>query len=103
MTADELARLFGAMTERPWRVDDDTPCAYSGDTEVMVAGDESNNYDGDMPTIVALANHADAFLELVRVTEGVTAWPSHYQLPESFIARLREALAKVHAVSKEGE
>ena len=76
MKAEELREIVAAMTERPWHLDDDTPCAYAGEREVMVCGDEVDNYDGDMPGVIALANHATALVELVAACEELhSKWP----------------------------
>lgn len=104
MTSDELAPIIGAMTERPWAHSEPHGFVVNKQHELGTAETyQYENSDNNADAVVALANHADAFLELVRVVEGVTAWPSHYHLPVSFIARLREALTKVHAVGKEGK
>jgi hypothetical protein len=108
MTADELRAVFAAMTERPWRGDDDTPCVYSGDIEVAVLGDEAQNYDGDATAIIALANHADPLAALVGACERWVATCTDIDLmDESRIGELqsacravREALERVHEVGK---
>lgn len=103
----ELRAIVGAMTVRPWVADDDTPCLYSGCMEVAVLGDEAQNYDGDGAAIAALANHADALVELVAACERMLAGTglSRWHDVECFCVdcELRKALAKVHAVGKEGK
>lgn len=102
MTADELRAVFGAMTARPWQ-DDDGRCLTSRaqddeeDHERMSVVLLGANDDANQAGLLALANHADAFLELVDEVERYIVHPTgfHYDV-------MRDALRKVHAVGKEG-
>lgn len=71
MKDEDIAKLLLLMTPAPWTLDDDTPSIYSGELEVAVIGDEAQNYDGDGRGIVALRNHASAWIAL---QDAVAAW-----------------------------
>ena len=104
MTSDELAPIIGAMTERPWKADhhcciespsqDGNPERATRMTVTVLGG----NGDENERAIAALANHADALVELVRACERWTR--DEGPTPA---ADIEAALAKVHAVGKEGE
>lgn len=70
MKADELGAVVAAMTRRPWRwgggganLKLQSPSGY---TVLRIDGYEAA---GDTAAILALANHADALVELVRACE----------------------------------
>lgn len=94
----ELRALVGAMTERPWgaRLHGSMgPHDYEiSGPDMMVPYCERNDAVG----IVALANHADALVELIAACEGFgdRNVPQYVAVQQVLIA-----LAKVHAVGKE--
>lgn len=104
--SNELAHIIGAMTERPWTMDRQViDCGGHGqgtspdDDTVTCLGP---NCDGNDAAIIALANHADAFLELVRACEELSLeWSTSSHAAASAIDSIKAALAKVHAVGKD--
>jgi hypothetical protein len=95
--AKDLRSAIEHMTPAPWRGDDDTPCVYSGDIEVSVLGDEAQNYDGDASAIIALANHADALVDLVAACE---AFDDGALTPSECMVGVMAALKRVHEIGK---
>lgn len=100
MTAAELRAIVAAMSGGTWQVVDDAE-----DGEVVHA--ETGKYicrvckapvDDNTRAIVALANHADALVELMRVCERVLG-PSQPTFDGAL--ELELALTAVHAVGKE--
>lgn len=102
MTSDELARIIGAMTERPWAHSEPHGFIVNKQHELGTAETyQYENSDNNAAAIVALANHADAFLELVAACEAF--FPRYDCGPGvGELQKLRAALAAVHAVGKEG-
>lgn len=52
----EIREDDARMTPAPWALDEDIACIYSGELEVVVLGEEANNYDGDGPGIERTRN-----------------------------------------------
>lgn len=95
MTSDELASIIGAMTERPWELDMPFVDAGGG----SIAEFWGDRFRSDLRAVVALANHASAFLELVRACERLR----DHTVPQYVaVCDVLSALHEVHAVGKEG-
>lgn len=116
MTADELARIIGAMTERPWAHSEPHGFIVNKQHELGTAETYLyDNSDDNADAIVALANHADAIVELVAACEALAAarcdgpewgaacgngWHMAGCQKGASVKRFFAALRAVHAVGK---
>lgn len=119
MTSDELAPIIGAMAAGPYsalrcsEAPEHEACGIACDQpdgrRVKIIGDESRDECHhpadlcDMEALAVLANHSEAFLELVRACESLGTQASGGDAGPQQIASIRAAVRAVHAVGKEGE
>lgn len=101
MTSTELRRIVGAMTDRPWRAYQHG--SMGPDDFVLQMGPDPRQYEildrDDAAAIVALANHADALVALVKACERWKACTAK-GLGSRAEHDLQDALAAVHAILK---
>lgn len=94
----ELAAARARMTQGTWVLDDDTPCIYVGDVEVVVIADEADNYDGDGPGLVATHNAADVLIEVARAAKALESaqaqWREQGDATVQFLDAARIALRR---------
>lgn len=96
MKSDELRAIFGAMTPGPWR---DTGAGIEssadgghGGMSVVTLGE---HYEANNAAIVALANHADAFVDLEQACELLRGGND-----DLVLVKINRALQRLHAVPK---
>lgn len=110
-TSTELRRIVGAMTERPWFQDSESPTSgfryvHVGDANGPGQTVAQWTLPQDATAIAALANHADALVALVEAVERESAALSAfaarngaaYANTAKAIESVLGALAAVHAV-----
>ncbi len=105
--SDELRALVAAMSARPWRqgrVEKHhvfVPCADClGPERVLLRMNEHFSHEADSAAIAALANHADALVDLEAACEALDReWSSAGVY--TAIARVRQALQRVHEIGKD--
>jgi hypothetical protein len=107
--SDELRALVAAMSAGPWRqgrVEKHhvfVPCADClGPERVLLRMNEHFPHEADCAAIAALANHADAFVDLVRASERLKAWDDgeerSYQEFDAALDGIMCALRRVHDI-----
>ncbi len=102
--SDELRELVAAMSARPWRqgrVEKHhvfVPCETClGPERVLLRMNEHFPHEADAAAIAALANHADALVDLVAACEALDREWAGLGVYTA-IAKVRAALRRVHEV-----
>jgi len=94
--SDELRALVAAMTPGPWE-ENEGGLITSERECVIVIGD---NEPATAAAIAALANHADPLVDLVAACEELDRMWAGVGVYTA-IARVREALKRVHEIGKD--
>ncbi len=104
--SDELRALVAAMSARPWRqgrVEKHhvfVPCAEClGPERVLLRMNEHFPHEADAAAIAALANHADAFVDLVAACEELNHGSPRDV--DDTISGIQAALQRVHEIGKD--